>query len=259
MSIFEKDEIVAEMRTDRLIVAGRTYLAGFAPSDDYIWSKILAAEKEAARRLRVFLEPTLVLPYGHDPSEQPTDGTPWAEEPAYDYDPDFFRNERWGYIVTRQHPIVAVHKIEFAYPAPTASILKVPDDWVRPDKKYGHIRLVPSAQAFMAPLGAYIMQALGGGRTIPHMIRVTYTAGLSNIETEYPDLIDLIKKMAVLKIIQDAFMPSSGSISADGLSRSLSVDMEKYQEMISYYLDGPKGSNGGLMADIHGIRNMVVM
>jgi hypothetical protein len=257
MSIFVKETIVAEMR-EWLAPAIRTYLAGIVLSDDFIWSKVRAAEADAAQKLRVFLEPTKVLPFGHDPSEEPTD-MPWAEEPAYDYDPDFFVNNRWGYIITRQSPIIEVEKMEFAYPAPTQSILRVPNDWLRLDKKYGHIRLVPSSQAFMAPLGAYIMQALGGGRTIPHMISVTYIAGLKDVFEDYPNLIELIKMMAGLKIILGAFVPASGSISADGLSRSMSVDTAKFQDQIDYELNGPKGSNGGLMSEIHGIRSMVIM
>jgi len=51
-----------------------------------------------------------------------------------------------------------------------------------------------------------------------------------------------------------ASSPNSASISADGLSQSLSVDMEKYRGAIEATLFGPKGSNGGLMTAIHGIR-----
>ena len=61
----------------------------------------------------------------------------------------------------------------------------------------------------------------------------------------------------MLKIVADAFLPQSGSISADGLSQSLSVDMSKYSEFIDEALNGPHGSNGGLMTKIHGIRSMV--
>jgi hypothetical protein len=62
----------------------------------------------------------------------------------------------------------------------------------------------------------------------------------------------------VLKVIDDGFLPQSGSISADGLSQSLSVDMDKYHDAIGRTLNGGKGSNGGLMTAIHGIRVGVV-
>lgn len=266
MTIFaDKETVVAEIRADRLVVVGGTYLPDIELSDDYIYNKLLAAEASIARQLRVFIEPTEIIPAGYRQQEiddLPPD-TRWEEEPPYDYDPDFFMGERWGYIVTRQSPIIAVSYIEFVYPAPTNSIFRLPDDWIRLDKKYGHIRLVPASQAFSAPLGAFLMQAIGGGRTIPHMIRVRYTTGLGKdldeIKAKWPDLIDVIKRQAVLSIIKDAFLPASGSISADGLSQTISVDAAKYQELIDHALFGPKGSNGGLQAAIHGVRNMVFL
>src|SRR3546814_15149872 len=89
------------------------------------------------------------------------------------------------------------------------------------------------------------MQALGGGRTIPFMIQLTYVAGLANAARDYPDLLDVIKKKAVLKIVQDRYLPQSGSISADGLSQSVSVQMDQYQDVIDHALYGGKGTNGG--------------
>jgi hypothetical protein len=97
---------------------------------------------------------------------------------------------------------------------------------------------------------------LSAGRTIPSMVHLTYTAGLTDVSTKYPELIDAIKKKAVLKIIGDAFFPQSGSISADGLSESMSVDIDKYAASIDQILNGSSGSNGGLMAAIHGVRMM---
>lgn len=265
MTLFaDKAAIVQELRNDRLITAGQTYLPGVTLSEDYIYSKLMAAEANISRILRVKFEPTEIIPSGYEQSEIDAlpQGTVWEEEPPYDYDPEFFMNERWGYIVTRQRPVLAVSYIKFAYPAPTNAIYEIPNDWIRLDKKYGHIRLVPASQAFTIPLGAFLMQALGGGRGIPHMIRVRYTTGLGatidEVIKKWPDLISVIKRQAVLGIIKDQFLPSSGSISADGLSQSLSVDMEKYQDLIDNDLFGPKGSNGGLKAAIHGIETMVV-
>jgi len=66
--------------------------------------------------------------------------------------------------------------------------------------------------------------------------------------------LDAVLKKAALKILEDAFLPQSGSISADGLSQSMSVDMDKYHDAIDRILNGGKGSNGGLMTAIHGVR-----
>lgn len=223
-------------------------------SDDDLFSKLRAAESDASHQLRAFFAPTVVIP--EDAPQAEVDaleaaGARFVQEPAYDYDPDFFMGDRWGYIVTNHRPLISVQSIRFAYPDPTHQVWDVPIAWVRTDKQFGHIRLVPAAQSFSAPLSAFVMQALGGGRTIPFMIQVRYTAGLANPARDYPELLDLVKKMAALRILQSAFLPQSGSISADGLSQSSSVDVEKWH-------DGIVDKLGDLRDAIHGIRMTVV-
>ena len=138
----------------------------------------------------------------------------------------------------------------FAYPSLTGNNFVVPTDWFRIDKKYGRINLVATSSVMTMPLNAFILSVLGGGRTVPLMLQIRYRAGLTEAETKYPDLINLIYKMAVLSILEDQFLPGSGSISADGLSQSLSFDATKYREDIDRHL-------GDLRDAIHGPRAMV--
>lgn len=254
--LFVRDLVLDELRGDQLVLMAQTFFPGFTLSDDFLWNKILAAESEIARTLRVPLVPTQFFA---NPPDQPTidalpPGMPYAVDAAYDYDPDFFQGEKWGFMVLRKKPIVSVGLIRFVYPAPTIGFYDIPGDWLRIDRKYAHIRFVPASSPFVAPLNAFILQALGGGRTIPFAIEVNYVAGLTDVWSTYPELIDAVKKMAVLKIIEDGFLPQSGSISADGLSQSMSIDLKVYREGINSILNGPPGSNGGLMTAIHGIR-----
>ena len=107
-------------------------------------------------------------------------------------------------------------------------------------------------------LGLERVKNLIAGRVIPSMVQYIYTAGLVDVQRNYPELLDCIKKSAVCKIVADAYLPQSGSISADGLSESVSVDLSKYHEAIDHILNGPPGSNGGLMSKIHGVRIMVM-
>lgn len=247
----------SKLQTDRLLLAGKSVLPAITLSDDYVWEKLITAESEMAHTLRVKFAPTTFFPLA--PTQAQIDalaGAPWDIDPGYDYRSSFFQGESFGLIKLRNKPIVSVSKIRFAYPSPAAEFFDIPVDWVRADNKYGTIQLVPSTATFSAPLSAFFMQAIGGGKTIPFMIQITYVAGLS--ADDYPELLDIVKRAAVLKILEDAFVPSSGSISADGLSQSISTDMEKYRDMIEYVLNGPKGSNGGLMTAIHGIRMGVV-
>ena len=61
----------------------------------------------------------------------------------------------------------------------------------------------------------------------------------------------MVKRMASLKLLKTAFLPQSGSISADGLSQSSSVDVSKWQDEIDHDL-------GALRNAIHGIRFAVL-
>lgn len=253
----DRASAIASLRNDRLLVASAGALPSASMSDSYLWDKLIAAEQDTQRDLGVFFQPTKIIP--DDAPQDEIDalnaaGIPFAQEAAYDYEASFFRGDRWGYMVTKQKPIVSVDSVRFVYPSSFNQVFDLPKDWVRLDKHFGHIRIVPTSTGFAAPLAAYILQVLGGGHTVPFMIQIRYTAGLENVSTNWLDLVDVIKKRAVLGIVADAFMPQSGSISADGLSQSMSVDVSKYYEIIDMKMNGPEGSNGGLMRAIHGVR-----
>lgn len=254
MSLFDESD-VADFRTGAFAAVASRYFAGVTYPDSFLLGKIQAAEVDVATRLKVLLERTAIFPYVPSDAEIAALGEmPWLDEPGYDYDPEFFRAERWGYIVTRQHPIVSVTSISLVYPAPTTTVYTIPNDWLRLDRKYGHIRMVPASSTFVAPLGAFLMQALGGGSMIPSMLQVKYIAGLNGTDDKlWPLIQDVIFTMAVLKIMQGAMVPGSATISADGLSQSLSTKIDDYQQMVNEMLFGPKGANGGLWTAIHGL------
>lgn len=241
---------------DRLVAVAslQSQLAGmgYTISESDAWASIKAAEADAQRKLRVFLRPTYVLPFPVPDTDLAgvPEGTPWVEEPGYDYEPDLFQGEGWGYLVTRHKPIISVDYIQFAYPQPLNSVWNLPLEWLRLDKKYGHIRIVPAGTSYSAPFSAWMMQVLGGGRNIPQMIRVRYKAGLENAAQQYPDLVDAVKKMAILRAVE-SFMPGgSESISADGLSQSKSLDLQSYREAAKTKLDAVSEA-------IHGVKMMV--
>ena len=259
-ALFIKDFAVDELRQDRLMVLAGNFLSGFTPSDDYLWGKIVAAESAIAHELRVPLVPTMFFPYPPTPDQiagLPA-GMPYAVDPPYDYGPTDLDGDKWGYTITRQKPVQSVVQMRFAYPDPAKQIFVIPPDWVRLDQKYGHIRLVPTTYAVSVPLSAFILQSIAAGREIPFMLEIQYIAGLENAAQDYPELLDAIKKLAVLKAIEDSFPAQSGSISADGLSQSISVDLDKYHGIIDTILNGAPGTNGGLMTAIHGIRSNVL-
>lgn len=258
-SLFIRDIVIEELRNDRLIAASAGALQDVTVSDDYLWSMIRAAESELAHTLRVPLVPTRVFPQPPTAEQiESLNGMAWMVESAPDYEAKMFSGDRWGYIVTRQKPIIDVQVMRFVYPTQANGWFDLPIDWLSIDRKYGHIRIVPTSSAVLTSMAGMVMTNLAGGRTIPSMVHIEYTAGLTDVETHWPELLDAIKKMAVLKVISDAYLPQSGSISADGLSESMSMDSAKYHEGIDRIINGSPGGNGGLMSRIHGIRSMVM-
>lgn len=247
---------LSRLRRDRLVLASRGVLPDVHLSDEFLWDKLRAAEYEMAHELRVPLSPTHFFPSDPTPAEiAALNGAPWGIDPGYDYAPtDFAFNDKWGTIKLRNKPLRQVTRVRFAYPGGPNAHYDLPLDWVRADKKYGMIQFVPSSTAFAAPLNSFVMQAIGQGRTIPLAIQVSYVAGLKDIHVNFPELLDAVYKKAAIKVIEDAFLPASGSISADGLSQSISHDMDKHYDSIERILHGGKGSNGGLMTVIHGVR-----
>lgn len=256
--LFIKELVIPQLRDDQLMAASAGALRDMKVSDDYIWRKLIAAESEIARRLRVFLVPTRVFQSTPTADEiAALNGEPWVQDTPQDYLPTMFERDKWGFFVTRHHPIVSVQRMRFIMPSAGNNYFDMPDEWLKIDRKYGHVEIIPVTNASLITTSVLGFTALTWQSRIPQMVHLDYTAGLVDAYTQYPDLIDAIMKLAVTKIITDTFLPQSGSISADGLSESMSVDLGKYQDQIDRIIDGPeKSGNGGLQAAIHGVRLM---
>lgn len=254
MTLFVDDAAaVASLRADFALSAGELVDVANYP-DAKLYSKLLAAEAEASRQLRVFLEPTVVIP---DSAPQPeidaleAAGTKYHQESDYEYPHRFFDGNRWGMIELGWAPAISVESISLSYPATDTTFFEIPSEWIRLDRKAGHVRLVPARVSTSLIMSPMIMSAIAAGRDIPAMIQVRYTSGLKNATVDYPDLVDTINKMAMLRVLQSSFLPSSGSISGDGLSQSNSVNLQEWHDGISDKLDDLRDA-------IHGIRCTVL-
>lgn len=245
MSIFTLAD-VALLKQDRLLRVANNLFPDLMPSDEFLLFKMQAEEASLEARFRTSFGEREVILTDSDRTSFPV-GTLFIEEPGYDYDPQLFRGEAWGLICLHHTPVVAIHSIRFAYPRLTDTLYQVPTSWIRYERKTGQINLVPSTETVVDfPANAFILSALSGGRTIPFMIQIAYRVGMPNIRTERPDIIDAILKCTVLSIIDDQYLPASGSDSIDGLSQSMSFDFSKHREMLDARLDRIASSLSGI-------------
>ena len=222
---------VDEIKTDRVF----GLLCHLKPathwSDEYIDRKIRAAEDDFEQALGVRLTPTIIK---CEPKADDTDFD--LEEPAYNYDPYMFDGERWGWLQLRHSPVISVQRIVFAYPNPDQAVFTVPvsgdQSWLRLDKKYGRIQLVPSKQAAFASFNSHILSIFSGGRGIPQSIFIDYTAGFTDkqLTTDYSNVPECIKRSVVLSIAADALTPGSFSNSSDGHAQTIAFELSKYRD-----------------------------
>jgi hypothetical protein len=252
-TIFVRQTDLPVLKAERLLSIARRYFPRITLTDDYIWFKLLAAEKDLERRLRVFFEPRMMLPIFSSDAERATytganPPVPVELEPGYDYTPDIFSGPRWGLIEVRKPPIISITSISFTYPTPSDTLYTFPSDWIRPDLKYGVINLVPSQTAVQGvTLNAFVLAAFSGGLTVPLTLQIRYMSGLQDTRNQFPDLVDLVYKAAVLSILEDQYLPSSGSTSGDGLSQSISFEYDKYSEIIEKKVGKLKRAFTGVM------------
>ncbi len=241
MSIFSNPaDALTELQQVRLtMIAGIPALGACtaAPGTagaSYLARKLQASEAEAARRLGVYLEPTELFPVNPPDSDDLAEigSTPWAVEPAYDMPENFITTNYTGFLTLNQRPIQVIRDLKVIHPATNQLLYDVPLEWIRTDNKHAQVTVMPTGLASSAPVSMFQLQMFYLGEAIPHMIWVRYQAGLATNDPRVPDIQDLILRLAALRVLEDQFLPQSGSISMDGLSRSISRDLTKYRESL---------------------------
>ncbi len=247
---------VAEVRRHRLTKVLQTHLSGLRIGDDDIWNKLVSAEAEAERLLRVWVRPREILPshpsFDDNAAALRAAGERVEREPGYDFNPEIFQGARWGLLELRQRPVVAIRWARFAFPSPEHTVLEIPAAWLRPEGRTNRVNIVPTIGAgFTLPISQFVMQALGAGRTMPFGLQVAYRAGLADWRARVPDLAQVVMRLATVALVEDTLPPQSASTSADGLSQSISLDASKLREGAEAKLESMRDA-------LQGVRVVVV-
>lgn len=179
---------------------------------------LIAAEDYFERRLGVRWQPTRVLSdaRGRLHSTFPTGGVldlgaldpPYdpikdIDEPAYDYGRDFWSDGAWGWLDLSHRPVRDITQVVFAFPG-TQPIYRVPDNWLRLDRKFGRLQMVPSSStAVYAVFNAVFLGILAGARGVPQSIYVDYVTGYSHEEwiAHGQDLLQALRLQACLGLL----------------------------------------------------------
>jgi len=248
MSVFANQALaLADLRAGQLTLAAASFPQVAGLPDDYLWQKLLEAEQEVGRRLGIPLEPTEIFidpPTAAELAE--LSGAPYRVEPGYDLEQGFFSPDRWGQLRLRYRPIISVSSIQLIYPLFGLNPIDIPLDWLRIDHQYGAINLFPYNVSSLSTQTLFLTTLYSGG-SFPTAIRLRYRAGLDNVEANYPDVLGIIRRMAVLRLLHDAFLPQSGSITSDGLSQSTSINLAVMQDSLDKQLDTLKLQLTGLV------------
>lgn len=236
----DQESAVASIRANQLVMAASNSLPDIELGDDFIFSKLLAAESEAVRILGCFLRPTEI--FNQRPSQAEIDalnGAPYFVEAGYDMAPDFFTYGHWGAMRLRQRPVIAVDSVSLVHPSmPTTKLMTVPPEWILLDPHSGDINVVPTTGNVTMQIPSIYLGAMAQGATLPQMIRVRYRAGLTPDHHAYEDVRDAVLRLSMVRLLRDAFLPQSGSISADGLSQSFSADVSRFESGVRDELTG---------------------
>lgn len=229
-ALFTEDAGVRSLQS-RLRMMGGQFPAD--PDHSLLWEQLQAAEAETQLKLGIFLRPTEVFSVTAPPADVAAlpAGMPYVVEPAYDLPPDWFQAGQFG-MLKLNHPLVSkVSAIELRHPSYQTEAYEIPAEWVQLVGRAGLINVVPGGGGLSnLPLGVFTLQAMGSGYSIPHMIRVRYTCGLT--DDFRGEVVSLIYRSALLRLLLDQFVPQSASISSDGLSQSKSQDLSKHQAAI---------------------------
>lgn len=235
-ALFVRTRDLPSFRTGRL--ATLCCSTGIDPSkldDDFLWEMMVEGEAQLAVALGIDLQPTEYFPVVPPTPDEivALAGRPWKVEPGYDCTPNFFSASSWGTTKLRTKLVTAIHRVQVVYPPQPQPIFTVPPSWVLFDAPGSVLQIIPGGSgASEVPLSVFVLQTLTSGYTVPHMLRVRYTAGLTPEHEFYQLIRGLALRQGAVRVLMNSFIPQSGSISADGLSQSASMDVSKYQDAL---------------------------
>lgn len=168
-----------------------------------------------------------------------TEATGEAEIPEYDeaefpYDYNLDEYQYWGYVDLRKFPVISIDRVQLIYPT-GQKIIQYPPEWIKLYNRQGRFQIVPTSgtvnQVLIGRGGQYLPLMTGHlMHSVPQLIWVDYTVGLEHLPADM--FLGIANKagLDILAVISEAKTrgANSKSISADGLSQSVSFGSRAY-------------------------------
>lgn len=148
------------------------------------------------------------------------------EEDPYDFDPQEWRE--YGFVQLRHWPLISVERAVWYSPVKGEIMDMVDNDWIRPYKQFGQLRMFPKGGFNYGPYSVYGPLWSGvGARRYPGAFEFDYSTGYESADFIPEGLRAVIGKYATIKalaVVGDGLLAgfSSQSVSLDGLSESFS-------------------------------------
>lgn len=207
--------------------------------DEKILEDLYAAEDFYERDLQMRLSPTRVFSdvrgrnLFQDQSMHVDDFDELVdiEEPAYDYEPNAWKGDRWAEFRLSFRPVREINRLVLTAPG-AIKVHDVPLNWIALDKRYGILQIRPAeGPAVLLTFTGSLLGLYAAGRALPQSIYVDYVTGYTPalLAAHHRDLLRGIRLKALLSTMQSvaglaapAGGAQSNSLSLDGLSRSKS-------------------------------------
>lgn len=145
---------------------------------------------------------------------------------------DFYRQDYYKYLrlQTNEFPIISVEAVKLVLPT-EQEVIDFDPSWFQIDKPSGQLEIIPGRGQLsvitLGQTGAWLPLIYGWTDFIPHVFRVSYTAGFEPpIPSELVDLVGKVAAMGPLNVAGDLVVGAgiaSQSMALDGISTAVST------------------------------------
>jgi hypothetical protein len=148
------------------------------------------------------------------------------EEDPYDFDPIQWKN--YGFLQLRHWPLLEITRAQWLSPVKGEIMDMVENNWLRPYKQFGQVRMFPQGGFTYGPYSVYgPLWSHNNSAHYPGAFEFDYETGYKTAEFVPDGLRGTIGKYAAIKalaVVGDGLLAgfSSQSVSLDGLSESFS-------------------------------------